>query len=211
MMRALELLNYIGALDDEGELTHLGRQMADFPLDPQLSKMIIESVKYNCSSEVVSLVALLSVPNIFMRPRDQQKQADAAKAQFDDDDGDHLALIKAFQGYKDNDESSNWCWDNYLNHRSLRQADNVREQLIRIMQRLKLDLNSTPPSQEIAFSVQVRKALTSAFFMQVAHLEKTGGYLTVKDNQVNSNPSHLAGCSFASFLWNERKAHLGPL
>lgn len=59
-MRALELLNFLGALDDEGELTDLGRMMAEFPLDPQLSKMLMISPKFACSNEILSIVALLS-------------------------------------------------------------------------------------------------------------------------------------------------------
>jgi pre-mRNA-splicing factor ATP-dependent RNA helicase DHX15/PRP43 len=59
-MRALELLNYLGALDDEGNLTADGQLMAEFPLDPQLSKMLIESPKYRCSNEILSIAALLS-------------------------------------------------------------------------------------------------------------------------------------------------------
>ena len=55
LMRALELLNYLGALDDEGDLTELGRQMSDLPLDPQLAALIIESPKYGCSNEILSI------------------------------------------------------------------------------------------------------------------------------------------------------------
>lgn len=60
LMRALELLNYLGALDDDGELTQLGSMMAEFPLDPQLAKMLIASTDYNCSNEILSITALLS-------------------------------------------------------------------------------------------------------------------------------------------------------
>ena len=59
-MRALELLNYLNALDDEGEMTDLGSIMAEFPLDPQLSKMLIASCDYNCSNEILSITAMLS-------------------------------------------------------------------------------------------------------------------------------------------------------
>merc|ERR1719253_1766309 len=65
LMRALELLNYLGALDDEGELTPFGYQMSDLPLDPQLAKLIITSPDYGCSAEIVTIVACLSVPQIF--------------------------------------------------------------------------------------------------------------------------------------------------
>jgi pre-mRNA-splicing factor ATP-dependent RNA helicase DHX15/PRP43 len=60
MMRALELLNYLGALDDEGNMTHVGEMMAEFPLDPQLSKMLIASADLGCSHEVLSITAMLS-------------------------------------------------------------------------------------------------------------------------------------------------------
>ena len=59
-MRALELLNYVAALDDEGNLTELGSMMAEFPLDPQMSKMVIASCDYNCSNEILSLASMLS-------------------------------------------------------------------------------------------------------------------------------------------------------
>lgn len=59
-MRALELLNYLGALNDDGDLTELGAIMAEFPLDPQLSKMLVASCEYNCSNEILSITAMLS-------------------------------------------------------------------------------------------------------------------------------------------------------
>lgn len=60
LMRALELLNYLAALDDEGNLTDLGAVMAEFPLDPQLAKMLIASCNHNCSNEILSITAMLS-------------------------------------------------------------------------------------------------------------------------------------------------------
>lgn len=59
-MRALELLNYLGALDDNGDLTPLGSMMAEFPLDPQLAKMVMASCDHNCSNEILSVTAMLS-------------------------------------------------------------------------------------------------------------------------------------------------------
>ena len=78
-MRALELLNYLAALDDDGNLTALGGIMAEFPLDPQvrsclvsidrmpietsfpqMAKMLIVSPEFNCSNEILTIVAMLS-------------------------------------------------------------------------------------------------------------------------------------------------------
>jgi HrpA-like RNA helicase len=60
LMRALELLNYLNALDDDGNLTKLGELMSEFPLDPQMSKMLVVSPEFKCSNEILSLTAMLS-------------------------------------------------------------------------------------------------------------------------------------------------------
>lgn len=64
LMRALELLNYLSALNDDGDLTELGSMMAEFPLDPQLAKVVIASTDHNCSNEALSIVAMLSVQQV---------------------------------------------------------------------------------------------------------------------------------------------------
>ncbi len=65
----------LGALDEEGLLTRLGRKMAEFPLDPPVSKMLIASVDLGCSDEVLTIIGMLSAQNIFYRPREKQAQA----------------------------------------------------------------------------------------------------------------------------------------
>lgn len=67
LMRALELLNYLAALDDDGNLTDLGAVMAEFPLDPQLAKMLIASCNHSCSNEILSITAMLSGENSYHR------------------------------------------------------------------------------------------------------------------------------------------------
>ncbi|KAL7672580.1 hypothetical protein ACOME3_007464 [Neoechinorhynchus agilis] len=80
-------------------------------------------------------------------------------------------------------DDAGWCYENFVNYRSLRNADNVRTQLVRIMDRFDLKLTSTD-FESRKYYVNIRKALVSGFFMQVAHLERNGYYLTVKDNQM---------------------------
>ncbi|KAJ3352117.1 hypothetical protein HDU83_008300 [Entophlyctis luteolus] len=183
LMRALELLNFLGALDDDIELTDVGKIMADFPLDPQLSKALIASPKYKCSNEILTIVAMLSVPNPYIRPNDQRKQADEAKAEFNHEDGDHLTLLNTYYAYKENGSDAQWCFKNYLNARAMKSADNVREQLKRMMEKHGLPLVSTP-FEDKNYYKNIRLAITAGFFMQVAHLERNGRYLTVKDNQI---------------------------
>ena len=81
-------------------------------------------------------------------------------------------------------DDPSWCYENFINQRALKSADNVREQLVRIMARFNLRLCSTDFNSR-DYYINIRKALLSGYFMQVAHLERTGQYLTVKDNQVS--------------------------
>ena len=69
IQQALYQLWVLGALDDAGELTPLGRRMVEFPLDPPLSKMIIMAEKFGCSAEAVTIASMLSIPNVFYRPK----------------------------------------------------------------------------------------------------------------------------------------------
>jgi HrpA-like RNA helicase len=70
----MESLYALGALDEEGLLTRLGRKMAEFPLEPQLSKMLITSVELGCAEEILTIVSMLSVENPFYRPKEKQAQ-----------------------------------------------------------------------------------------------------------------------------------------
>ena len=89
MMRALEQLNYLGALDDDGNMTQLGHKMSELPLEPQLAKMLLISPEFSCSNEMLSIVAMISVNNVFMRPKEAAKATDEAKAQF------HTGIVPA--------------------------------------------------------------------------------------------------------------------
>ncbi|KAG5251936.1 pre-mRNA-splicing factor ATP-dependent RNA helicase [Salix suchowensis] len=203
LMRALEVLNYLGALDDEGNLTKLGEIMSEFPLDPQLSKMLVVSQEFNCSNEILSISAMLSVPNCFVRPREAHKAADEAKARFGHIDGDHLTLLNVYHAYKQNNEDPSWCYENFVNHRALKAADNVRQQLVRIMARFNLKLCSTDFSSR-DYYINIRKAILAGYFMQVAHLEHSGHYLTVKDNQVvHLHPSNCLDHKPEWVVYNE--------
>ncbi|KAJ0976429.1 hypothetical protein J5N97_018394 [Dioscorea zingiberensis] len=203
LMRALEVLNYLGALDDDGNLTKLGEIMSEFPLDPQMAKMLVVSPDFNCSNEILSISAMLSVPNCFLRPREAQKAADEAKARFGHIDGDHLTLLNVYHAYKQNNEDPSWCYENFINQRALKQADNVRQQLMRIMARFNLKLCSTDFNSR-DYYINIRKAMLSGYFMQVAHLERTGHYLTVKDNQVvHLHPSNCLDHKPEWVIYNE--------
>ena len=74
--------------------------MAEFPLDPQLSKILLTSVQLNCADEVLTVVSMLSVDNVWYRPKEKQAQADQKKARFAQPEGDHLTLLAVYNAWK---------------------------------------------------------------------------------------------------------------
>jgi len=185
MLTALEELYALSALDDEGLLTRLGRKMADFPMEPALAKVLIYSVDMSCSDEILSIVAMLSVQTVFYRPKEKQQQADQKKAKFHDPHGDHLTLLNVYNGWKQSRFSNPWCFENFIQARSMRRAQDVRQQLVSIMERYKHQIVSCGRN-----TMKVRQALCSGFFRNSARKDPQEGYKTmVEGTPVYMHPS----------------------
>lgn len=186
MLTALEELYALSALDDEGLLTRLGRRMADFPMEPALAKSLIVSIEYGCSEEMLSIVAMISaVQTVFHRPKEKQQQADQKKSKFHDPAGDHLTLLNVYNGWKLGKMSDAWCFENYIQPRSMKRAEDVRKQLLQILDRHKLKVVSCGRE-----TVRVRQALCSGFFRNSARKDAQEGYKTlVEGTPVYMHPS----------------------
>ncbi|EMS57677.1 Putative pre-mRNA-splicing factor ATP-dependent RNA helicase DHX16 [Triticum urartu] len=157
LLKALEQLFALSALNSRGELTKTGRRMAEFPLDPMLSKMIVASEKYKCSDEVMSIASMLSIGNsIFYRPKDKQ----------------------VYNSWRETDFSTQWCYENYIQVRSMKRARDIRDQLEGLMERVEIEVCSNASDLDA-----IKKAITSGFFHHSARLQKNGSYRTVKNPQ----------------------------
>jgi len=201
LIRALEQLYALGALNDKGELTKLGRRMAELPIDPMLSKMLIQSEKYDCANEVLTITAMLGVgSSIFYRPRDKQVHADNAHKNFWNKSGDHLTLLNVYNQWIETNYSTEWCYENFVQARSMRRARDVRDQLAELVQRVEVNL-----VEQTNDDLKIRKAICSGFFFNASKIDRSGGYKTVKHQQ--SVTIHPASCLFADLpkcvIYNE--------
>lgn len=175
LVLALEQLYALGALNHMGELTTLGRRMAELPVEPMLAKMILASEQYGCTEEVLTVAAMLSVNNaVFYRPKDKVLHADSARRGFHVPGGDHLVLLNVYNQWVSSGHSLQWCYEHFVQARSLRRARDVREQLEGLMERVEIS-----PASCGADCGPVRKAITAGFFYHTARLTR-GGYRTVK-------------------------------
>eukprot|EP01040_Poterioochromonas_malhamensis_P002884 gene2884-3068_t len=189
LIRALEQLYALGALNDRGELTKLGRRMAEFPLDPMMSKVLIGSEQYHCTNEILTIVSMLSIgSSIFYRPKDRAVHADNARFNFArGGGGDFLTLMRCYNEWVDTDYSTQWCYENYLQVRNLNKARDIREQLDGLCERVEVEKTSNPHDVE-----NICKALTCGFFYNVAKFSHDSEYKTVKNaHSVYMHPSSV--------------------
>ncbi len=178
LVGAMESLFSQGALDEEGLLTRLGRKMAEFPLEPSLSKMLIVSHELGCTDEILSIVAMISVENPFYRPKEKAAQADMKKAKFNHAEGDHLTLLNIYEGWKASKFSNPWCFENFLQARAMRRAQDVRKQLVTILDRYKMDIVSAGKNTN-----KIRKCIVAGFFTNAAKKDPQEGHKTMVESQ----------------------------
>ena len=177
----MEQLYALGALNDHGELTKLGR--AEFPLEPMLSKSVLASEKYKRTTEILSMCAMLSVGvTIFYRPKDKEVHADTARMNFArGGGGDHMTLLRCYSDWFDNSEfSSQWCFENYVQVKTMRKARDIRDQLEGLCERVEVDSTVSNPDEQDS----ILKSITSGFFYNTAKLGKSGEYQTVKQKRI---------------------------
>uniref|UniRef100_A0A0W0EVK0 RNA helicase n=1 Tax=Moniliophthora roreri TaxID=221103 RepID=A0A0W0EVK0_MONRR len=181
LMRALELLYALGALNDRGELTKLGRRMAEFPVDPMLSKAIISSETYQCTDEVLTIISMLSESgSLFYRPKDKKLHADQARQNFVRAGGDHFTLLNVWEQWADTNYSQQFCYEQFLQFKSLSRARDIRDQLAGLCERVEIVVQGNPNSNDIT---SIQKAITSGYFYNTAQLQKSGdSYRTLKTN-----------------------------
>ncbi|KAH6756762.1 RNA helicase family protein [Perilla frutescens var. hirtella] len=137
VQNAVEYLKMIGALDEKENLTVLGRYLSMLPVEPKLGKMLIFGAIFNCLDPIMTIVAGLSVRDPFLMPFDKKDLAESAKAQFSARDfSDHLALVRAFDGWKDAERDQfgyEYCWRNFLSTQTLRAIDSLRKQFLYLL------------------------------------------------------------------------------
>jgi ATP-dependent RNA helicase DDX35 len=167
MIRALEVLYSLQILDDDAKLTSpTGFQVAELPLDPMISKMILASSELGCSHEIITIAAVLSVQSVWIIARGVQKEQDEAKLRFAAAEGDHVTFLNVYKGFLESKKPTQWCYKNFLNYQSMKKVVEIRDQLKRIARRLGITLKSCDGDMEA-----VRKAVTAGFFANACRLE----------------------------------------
>ena len=138
LLTSLYQLWVLGALSNSGDLTSLGKKMVQFPLDPPLSKMLIFSIELSCVSEILTIVSMLSVPNIFYRPENDEKkqqECDNKREKFFVPESDHLTFLNCYQSWQRQNYNLKWCKEHFIQTKSMIKVREVRGQLLDLMKK----------------------------------------------------------------------------
>lgn len=185
-----QLLNELGAVDDDNALTPLGRELARLPLDPRVGRMILGARDQQSLREVLIIASALSVQDPRDRPIDAQEQADQAHRKFADERSEFLQWLKIWAWFeeavahkKSNKQLTDACKQNFLSHLRLREWRDVHSQLLTVVREHNWRINES-----------------EATFEQI-HLALLTGLLGNIGLKADDEPYYLGARSIKFYLW----------
>jgi HrpA-like RNA helicase len=188
LSQGLESLYVLGAIDDQTDLTPLGEIMAEFPTEPQVSKMMLESLKSHCSKEILCVAAVLQVRSLFYQPRTPKQNIDFDSALRDivDCKSDHVTCIKLMQMNDATPFNEEDCKEYFVNYSALKRANEVRKQLSNCLRRYGQieEIENAQSDEEV--SACIRKCVTSGYFSNTAKLGSDGRYYSLRGSHMIS-------------------------
>ncbi len=184
-----KLLFELGAIDAYNKITKIGKHLGHFPIDPKLSRMLLQAKNENALSEVLIIVSALATQDPRERPLDKQQAADEKHAVFTDKLSDFVFYINLWNAYhaEKKDLSANqlrkWCKKNFIAWMRMREWIDTFNQIKRMLSNLKLTLNTTAASYE-----QVHRALLAGLLANIGFKNEDKEYLGARNKKFNVFP-----------------------
>ncbi|KAK4547292.1 hypothetical protein LTR36_000947 [Oleoguttula mirabilis] len=200
IIRALELLYSLGALDEYAKLTKpLGTRMAELALEPMLAKCLLSAPSFGCLSEMLTIAAMTSLQGNIYFSHDSKKAEETARRKFAVEEGDHLTLLNVYQAFVTKGrKDAKWCQQHYLNFKSMSRAVSIRNQLRRYLERFGIDVSESLTGPDVLragglpMQERIRRCLTSGYFAHAAMMQADGTFRTVDGGTVlHAHPSSL--------------------
>jgi ATP-dependent helicase HrpA len=219
------LLQELGALED-GELTPLGRKLAQLPVDPRLGRMVLEADRLGCATEVIVLAAALSIQDPRERPTEHQAQADQAHARFKDDHSDFTALLNVWRYVREqqrelsNSQFRKRLKREFLHYLRVREWQDLASQLREAARGVGVTLN-----QQHAETTEIHRAILAGLLSHVGMKEtsarRRGEYLGARgarfmifpgSGQARRQPNWVMAAELVetSRLWGRVVARIEP-
>jgi len=155
-------------------MTNIGEKMVDLPLEPHIARMVIEAEKYNCVETICTIASFLSGRSVFVRPAEQNDEAETAHRRFRVAQSDFLTLLKVWQEYETNNFSNDWARRNFLNSRMLAEIRQIRYQLFRALRRNGIRASESQDPEAIG------KSITAGLIENLMAYQSRYSYFRVK-------------------------------
>jgi len=199
------LLHELGAIDDVGVLTDIGRELAHLPVDPTVGRMILQARTEKALREVLIIAAALSIQDPRERPLDQQQKADTAHRRFNHPDSDFLALLAIWEDYHDEFEKLSlgklrkFCTAHFLSFTRMREWRDVHSQLEDTLRDREGFVRTSvydgiKPGQEVKFGLgtpaywAVHRSILAGLLGNIATRTDEGDYHAAHDRRVGIFP-----------------------
>lgn len=198
----LDILRDLGALtkDDSTEKTNLykltdtGRKMAEFPLDPRASRMMIEAQKENCVNEIAVIASALSIQDPRERPYEKADEASKAHAQFAHPESDFLTYLNIWNRYHGSMESltsqskqRKFCRDHFLSYKRMIEWRDIYHQILDIIDG-KRKTSKTRKHQKIEINQdiadRIHRCILSGYLSNIARKKEKNFYIAAKSREV---------------------------
>ncbi|KAK8869932.1 hypothetical protein IAR55_000500 [Kwoniella newhampshirensis] len=183
MIRALEFLYCLKAIDDEGRLTRpMGERMAEVPLDPMMAAILLNSHAFRCGEEILTIAAMTSVQNVFITAEGGTKatMAELERRKFTAEEGDHLTLLNAYNAFaRYGTKDKQWCGNHRINFKAVSRAASIRKQLKKYLDRFEIPVVSCEGD-----AVRLRKCLVSGYFKNAARMLPDGTYRSAREGAI---------------------------
>jgi ATP-dependent helicase HrpA len=183
-------LRELGALDEHGRLTDIGRRLARLPLDPRLGRMLLAAADEHCLEEVAVIAAALSVPDPRDRPADRQAQTDEKHAAWRHEHSDFMTLLALWRDFREQRERlsrnklRSWCRENHLSYMRMNEWHHVHSQVMEVVKgELELRVNTQPAGYDA-----IHRALLAGLLSQVAQRREQGEYLGANGTKLFIHP-----------------------
>jgi ATP-dependent helicase HrpA len=185
-----ELLQELGALDEDRNLTPLGRRLARLPVDPTVARMLVEAEKEGCLREVLVIASGLSVQDPRERPEEAQEAADMMHKKFDDPRSDFLALLNIWKAYEEKADNLSqrqmrkFCKEHFLSYIRMREWMDIHTQLSQEMR----ETDDLPQQKADADYFQIHRALLSGLLGNIARRDDGNHFVATHNRKASLFP-----------------------
>lgn len=206
---AVETLVMLGALKEDNTLSKTGRLMCAFPLEPRISRIIVESITRHPAvlEEVLIASAFLSARSPFMLPEGEEMKAKKAHSSFNDNKGDFVSYLKLFRAFKQtlysekdeekvrlSEKSERFCAQNYLDKKIMAEIANIVEQLEEIISNMGIPILSGGSTQEYL------TCIASGMIQFIARKTARNLYSSLTERNISIHPSSVLFKSDPEFI-----------